>query len=83
MPPYQDEAIQKAVDDARRQATAMAKASGRQVGAVLSISSLGAATPGPIQFSATSAATSATQPVPIQPGQLDVIANVTVVFELK
>ena len=81
--PYQDEAIQKAVADARRQATAMAKASGKQLGGVLSISSVGVTSPGPIQFSAADAASATSKSVPIQPGQLDVTANVTVVFELK
>jgi uncharacterized protein YggE len=81
--PYQDEAIQNAVDDARRQADAMAKASGKSVGQVLSISSAGVNAPGPISFSAADVAPGAPKSVPIQPGQLDVTANVTVVFELK
>ena len=61
----------------------MAKASGKQVGGVLSITSVGGSTPGPIQFSAADAVGSSNKAVPIQPGQLDVTANVTVVFELK
>jgi uncharacterized protein YggE len=81
---YQDEAIQKAVDDAKAQATSMAKASGKQVGDVLSISSVGVNAPSPIMFGAADyAPTAGAKSVPIQPGQLDVTANVTVVFQLK
>jgi uncharacterized protein YggE len=75
-------AVQKAVDDARRMAAAMAKATGRSVGDVVSVTSDGggAVPPNPL-LDGTLAAKSVG--VPIQPGQLDVTTNVTVVFALK
>lgn len=76
----QNDAVKKAVDDARTQAAAMAKAAGKSVGAVLSITSNGSSSGGPVPFAANDAAKAS---VPIQPGQLDVTSNVTVVFELK
>jgi uncharacterized protein YggE len=75
-------AIEKAVADARKTAEAMAKAAGKSVGAVLSISSSDVSSiPGPM-FAAESSAASA-KGVPIEVGQLDVTSNVTVIFELK
>jgi uncharacterized protein len=75
-------AIDKAVADARKSAEAMAKAAHKSVGAVLSISSsdTGMVPPGPMFDSATAGAAKS---VPISPGQLDVTANVVVIFELK
>jgi uncharacterized protein YggE len=75
-------AIDKAVADARKSAEAMAKAAGKSVGAVLSISSsdAGLVPPGPMFDAATAGAGKS---VPISPGQLDITANVTVIFELK
>jgi len=80
--PYTDQAVQKAVDDARRKATAMAKAAGKSVGAVVSMTDNGGSPVGPIAFSSNLAA-GAAKAVPVQPGQLDVTSNLTVVFELK
>jgi len=79
--PARAKAIDKAVADARKSAEAMAKAAGKSVGAVLSMSSSDAgAVPG---MYSTSDAAGAAKSVPIQPGQLDITANVVVVFELK
>jgi uncharacterized protein len=80
--PTQAVAIDKAVASARMSAEAMAKAAGKSVGAVLSISSsdVGMVPPGPMY---DAAASGAAKSVPIEPGQIDVTANVTVVFELK
>jgi uncharacterized protein YggE len=79
---YRPEAIDKAVADARKSAEAMAKAAGKSVGDVISISETAVSTPGPLYESALGAG-KASVPVPISPGQLDVTANVTVVFALK
>lgn len=79
--PTRAKAIEKAVADARKSAEAMAKAGGKSVGAVLSMSSSDvAAQPMPYAADALGARMKS---VPIQPGQLDVTSNVTVVFELK
>ena len=59
----------------------MAKAAGKSLGDVVSVTSNSAGSRLPIAFA--DAATSAAASVPIQPGQLDVNSNVTVVFELK
>ena len=80
---YRVEAIGKAVADARTNAEAMAKSAGKSVGEVISISDTGvAASPGPLYYDSAAGAKSSAS-VPISPGQLDVSAGVTVVFELK
>lgn len=80
--PYRDEAIAEAVTDARTAAEAMAKAAKKSVGDVLNISSSNVNVPvyGPGTFYSADVARAA---VPIETGQLEVAANVTVVFELK
>jgi uncharacterized protein len=80
-----DKAIQKAVDDARRTASAMAKAAGRSLGPVVSVTDNGSGSsrPVPMAFDSAAKAAGTAAEVPIQPGQLDVVANVTVVFALK
>jgi uncharacterized protein YggE len=80
---YRPAAIDKAVADARKSAEAMAKAAGKSVGDVISISETSVSTPGPLFDSAVASGKAAGVPVPISPGQLDVTANVTVVFALK
>ena len=80
--PYTEQAVQKAVDDARRNATAMARAAGKSVGAVVSMTNNASGPISPVPFSSALAA-GAAKDVPIQPGQLDVTSNLTVVFELK
>ena len=80
--PARAKAIDEAVADARKSAEAMAKAAGKSVGAVLSMSSSDVGlVPGPM-FS-TSDMAGAAKDVPIEPGQLDISASVVVVFELK
>ena len=78
--PARAKAIDEAVADARKSAEAMAKAAGKSVGAVLSMSSSDA---GVSPMYSASDAAGAAKSVPIQPGQLDITANVVVVFELK
>lgn len=79
--PVRAQAIEKAVADARKTAEAMAKAAGKSVGAVLSMSSSDA---GLGSYGAAGAADMRlAKSLPIEPGQLDVGANVVVVFELK
>jgi len=80
--PARAKAIEEAVADARRSAAAMAKAAGKSVGAVLSMSSSDVGVvPGPMY--STSDMAGAAKNVPIEPGQLDITASVVVVFELK
>jgi uncharacterized protein len=80
--PFRAKAIDQAVADARKSAEAMARAAGKSVGAVLSMSSSDVGSvPGPM-FGALDAA-GAVKSVPIEPGQLDITANVVVIFELK
>jgi uncharacterized protein YggE len=80
--PVRATAIEEAVADARKSAEAMAKAAGKSVGAVLSMSSSDVGlVPGPMYERAALA--DSAQDVPIEPGQLDITANVVVVFELR
>jgi len=80
--PARAQAIDEAVADARKSAEAMAKAAGKSVGAVLSMSSSDVGlVPGPMYEASGMAG--AARDVPIEPGQLDITANVVVVFELK
>ena len=80
--PAQADATTKAVADARRSAEAMAKAAGRSLGAVVSMSSSNVSNV-PLPMSSPAAVGSAQASVPIQPGQLQVTSEVTVVFQLK
>jgi len=79
--PARAEAIDEAVADARKGAEAMAEAAGKSVGDVLSMSSSDAGVV-PMAY-AVSDAGGAARDVPIEPGQLDISANVVVVFELE
>ena len=80
--PARAEAIDEAVADARKSAEAMAEAAGKSVGEVLSMSSSDVGmVPSPMYSQADMAG--AAKDVPIEPGQLDITANVVVVFELK
>ena len=74
-----DAAIQKAMDDARRRAETMAKAAGKNLGAIISVSETGVNVP--VYYAAERTADAGG--VAIEPGTLDVTANVAVVFELK
>ena len=79
--PARAQAIDEAVADARKSAEAMAEAAGKSVGDVLSMSSSDAGMVAQA-YGALDAA-GAAKAVPIEPGQLDISANVVVVFELK
>jgi uncharacterized protein len=80
--PFEAKAIDEAVADARKRAEAMAKAAGKSVGTVLSISSTDAGSI-PTPMYAADASLAAGKSVPVEPGQLDITANVVVIFELK
>lgn len=77
--PARDKAIEKAIDDAKHRAEVMAKAAGKSVGTIISVSETGVNIPvyygDAREYDVAEAA--------IEPGTLDVTANVTVVFELK
>jgi len=78
--PSRATAINEAVADARKTAEAMASAAGKSVGEVVSMSSSDVGSiPSPM-YGASDMAGAAK--VPIEPGQLDITANVVVVFEL-
>lgn len=76
-------AIEQAVADARKRADVMAKAAGKSLGEVISISEAGVSVPIVYGERALGAADAAAQVAKIEPGTLDIMANVTVVFELK
>ncbi len=78
--PYRAKAIDEAVADARKTAEAMAAAAGKTVGDVLSMSSSDVGALPMAMYGASDAGGAAK--VPIEPGQLDITANVVVVFEL-
>lgn len=75
------EAIELAVADARVRAESMAKAAGKTVGGVLSISETGVNVP--VLYEGARMAAAQDWSVPIETGELEVTANVTVVFELE
>lgn len=76
--PAYDEARKEAVADARAKAELLAAAAGVTLGPVLSISDSGAMTdPAPMYRDAVSAA-----PVPVVGGELGLIANVSVTYEI-
>jgi hypothetical protein len=74
-------AIEDAIDDARRRAEVMAGAAGRTLGGVISVSEAGVSIP-PVYWAGLERA-AADYSIAIEPGQLNVTASVTVVFELK
>ena len=80
--PARAEAIDEAVADARKSAEAMAEAAGKSVGEVLSMSSSDVGLVAGAMYSQADMA-GAARDVPIEPGQLDISANVVVVFELE
>lgn len=77
-----DAAIEQAIEDAKRRAETMAKAAGKSLGAIIAVSETGT-TAIPYYSERSAVADTMAAGVPIEPGQLDVTANVTVVFELK
>lgn len=76
-----NEAIELAIDDARKRAGVMAKAAGKSLGEIISVSEAGMSTP--IYYAAAERSADGAGSVGIEPGQLDITASVTVVFELK
>lgn len=76
------QAIEQAVADAHKRAGVMAKAAGKSLGEVISMSEAGVSVPVIYGERALGAADAAAAPK-IEPGTLDITANVTVVFELK
>lgn len=79
--PYEQDAIKRAVADAREQASALAKAADKSVGPVVRISTT-ASDSEPIYMGSADASVESAK-VPIEPGQLDITVEVTVVYELK
>lgn len=79
--PARDEAIEKAIEDARRRAEVMAKAVGKRLGEVVSVSEQGVTVP--VYYARAEAAYDYSATPKIEPGTLEVTASVTVVFELK
>ncbi len=79
-----DDAIAQAVADARRRAATMAEAGGRKLGGVVSIRETAVEIP-PIYWGASDkyALSAERADIAIEAGQLDITANVTVVFELR
>lgn len=76
-----DAAIADAVEDARRRAQAMAEASNKSVGEVVRIFETNVDVPFPDYGTRAEAADMSVKA--IEPGQLDVTAQVTVIFSLK
>lgn len=77
------DAIDAAVADARTRAERMAKAAGRTVGGVVSITEQGAISPYPLYAARGAGVSYGAASMDIQPGQSDSYANVSVTFELK
>jgi len=76
-----NEAIELAIADARARGEVMAKAAGKSLGEIISVSEAGVSTP--IYYGGGERALDAASSVAVEPGQLDITASVTVVFELK
>ena len=84
--PVVKEALQKAVADARGRAEAIAGAAGRSIERVISIRESGAAVPIPRRMQRMSApmeAAAAPSPPPMEPGELQIEANITLTVKLK
>lgn len=82
---YQDQVIQKAMDDAGKKASSIAKAAGRQLGIALSISQGSAATPYSMENYQMKSAVmdQAAGSTAVEPGEIDVQTTLTVMYELK
>jgi uncharacterized protein len=75
-----DEARRAAVADARAKAELYADAAGVGLGEILSISELNVGVPGPMRMDMRMAEAAA--PVPVSPGQIEVSADVTLVYRI-
>lgn len=76
-------AIENAMDKARERGEAMAKAAGRKLGEIRAVSDSGVSTP--IYHGAWSDGMKgyAAEAIAVEPGQLDITATVTVIFDLE
>ncbi len=79
----QAEARELAMKDAKEKAEALAKAGGISLGKPLSVSESTYGYPPPIPYAAADFAGAETKETPIQPGQLDVTVQVSVLYEIK
>jgi uncharacterized protein YggE len=75
------DAIDKAMGDAKTRAEAIAKASGRKLGRVISVTEAEVSQVSPIYD--RTFASSAKTPVPVEPGQMDATTQLTVIFALE
>ena len=78
--PFRDEARTKAIEDARRRAESMAEAAGIELGKVISISETSSGYY--IARSESYDAAMVKEEVPVQPGELEVTIQVSMVFEI-
>lgn len=81
-----DEAITKAVEDAKRRAEAMAKAAGKKVGEAVSIQETSVEVPTVYKDQALARADvnyAGAAAIAVEAGQLDITADITVVFRLE
>jgi uncharacterized protein YggE len=76
------ELLQKAIDNAREKGEEIAKASGRKLGKVLSVTEGTGYVPGPL-YRALSVGGEGAAPTPVEPGTETLTKTVTVVFELN
>ncbi len=78
------EALRVAVANARRDAEALAEASGQQLGELLQLSSSMQVTPPPVPMFAARAQLEsvAPAPTPVEPGQMEITASVSAVYRL-
>lgn len=80
----QREALQKACQEARLKADAIAQSLGVQIAGVQSVQESSSVTPPPIVYQGAKMAGGAgSAPTPIEPGELQVTASVSVVFRIK
>jgi hypothetical protein len=80
-PDLEREAYKSAADDARIKAELLAKQLGASLGRVMTISELGVSSPSPVVPMMQMRMAAAE--VPVSPGEMEIQANVEVVFELK
>lgn len=76
------DAIDKAMADAKARATAIAKASGRTLGRVVSVTEADVSQPGPV-FDSAARASGKSATVPVEPGQVETVTQLTVVYALE
>lgn len=79
----QNEARRRAMENAREKAEVLADAGGVELGDVVSVSESISGFPPPIPFAAREVQAPATGETPIQPGELEVVVTVTVLYELR